>query len=148
MAWVEKDHSDHLVSTPLLRTGSPNHQTRLPSPWERIAFCLLPAECSKQYMTKPGIWRVKHFLILHTLEISKQVLTKKYTDLFQWSISYWSLYQSSKTCAFLCNFFLQLSVINLISHNVQRKKIMNILVNLMCFQHTLCNQTQRFWSSV
>ena len=45
MAWIENDHSDHLVSTPLLCTGSPNSRSGCPEPhpawvWSVIIVCL------------------------------------------------------------------------------------------------------------
>ena len=33
MAWVEKDHSDHLASIPLLCAGSPTTRPGCPEPW-------------------------------------------------------------------------------------------------------------------
>ena len=32
MAWVEKDHNDHLISTPLLWAGLPTTRTDCPEP--------------------------------------------------------------------------------------------------------------------
>ena len=32
MAWVEEDHNDHLVSTPLLHTGLPSTRPGCPEP--------------------------------------------------------------------------------------------------------------------
>jgi len=32
MAWLEKDHNDHLVSTPLLRAGLPTTRPGCPEP--------------------------------------------------------------------------------------------------------------------
>jgi len=38
MAWVQKDHNDHLVSTPLLCSGSPIARPGCPEPQEKYKF--------------------------------------------------------------------------------------------------------------
>ena len=40
MTWVEKEHSDHLISTPLLRAGSPTTRPGCPEPHPACLECL------------------------------------------------------------------------------------------------------------
>ena len=75
MAWVEKDHNDHLISTPLLRAGlliarpgCPKPQTALPWIIEAQGIHNLLFQC---FTT---LW-VKEFLLIAKLNLPSQFKT-------------------------------------------------------------------------
>ena len=73
MAWVEKDHNGHLVSTPLLMCRVANHQIRLPRATSSLA---LNASRDGAFTTSLGnlfqcvttLW-VKNFLLISNLTL-------------------------------------------------------------------------------
>ena len=73
MAWAEKDHSDHRVSTPPAICGVTNHQTRLPRATSSLALNApgdgaLTASLGNLLQCVTTLW-VKNFLLISSLNL-------------------------------------------------------------------------------
>ena len=66
MAWVEKDHNDHPVSTPLLCAGL--HQTRLPRATSRLALNASRDEASTTSLGNQRNSRGARSLLFYTIK--------------------------------------------------------------------------------
>ena len=63
MAWVEKNHNDHLVSTPLLCAELPTTRPGCPEPHPALTYPILPIDFlgsrARQAQTTPGCWHCR-----------------------------------------------------------------------------------------
>jgi len=69
MAWVEKDHNDHVVSTSLLCAGSPTTRPGCPEPhpaWPWKFYCICKIESKSGQSIVTGHCRGKWELVIDT----------------------------------------------------------------------------------